>query len=619
MIEGVTDGRALPKEIAGQIIDRTDGVPLFIEELTKAVVESRIVVEADGHYVSRGPLATLAIPATLQASLLARLDRLPAAREVAQTGAALGRSFSYELINAVAQLPQQQLDDALTQLVSAELIFRRGAPPDAEYSFKHVLVQDVAHATLLRGHRQQLHARIVGILERQFPEIVDMQPEVVAWHCSKAALVDKAIGYWLKAGRRAIARAATMESVAQVRKGLALLSGLPDAAVRQEQELELQIILGYALLKTSGYAAPQPSEAFARARAPCERLNRPPELGVLVGQFTIHLVRGELEQAERYAGQVRHLGEDLNSLRWKRVGCEISGCNSLYLGKFMETRAYYENWLSLRDPTDCAPVSEYTGENWSVVSLVYLSKTLLCLGYIDQARLRREEALAEARRRSPYSVIFALSHASFDDWLIEGSGSASSTFRSADEILAISREYGFPLYIGVGNILLGFCLKTMQQPADGISLLVHGLATYRDTGARTLVPFFLTMLAAAYGTTGQPDEGLNRLSCAAKLIETTKERWAEAEMHRLRGDLLIAKGNPAAAERSYRQALSTARKQSAKLLELRAATNLAHLWRHQGKEQKARNLLAPVCGWFTEGFNAPVLEKAKALLDQLST
>ena len=280
MIVHVTGGKALPKEIADQIIDRADGVPLFIEELTKTVIESGALADSGDRYTVTEPVPSLAIPMSLNASLLARLDRTAPMREVAQIGAALGRQFSHELISAVAGMPRQQLENSLAQLVSAELIFRRGTPPDAEYTFKHALVQDAAYSTLLRSRRQQLHARITATMESQFPEIVEAQPEVLARHCAEAGSVEKAVGYWLRAGQQAIARWAMTEAVAQLRKGLNLLSGMPDDVARQEQELDLQIKLGHALSAAKGYAAPKVGEAFARARRLCEQLNRPPKLEV---------------------------------------------------------------------------------------------------------------------------------------------------------------------------------------------------------------------------------------------------------------------------------------------------------------------------------------------------
>src|SRR6202023_1245121 len=252
----------LPQEIAAQITDRTDGVPLFIEELTKAVVESGLLVEAGDRYVATGPVSPLAIPTSLHASLLARLDRLAPTRDVAQIAAALGRQFSHELVSAVAAMPPLQLDDALAQLVRAELIFRRGTPPDAEYTFKHALVQDAAYGTLLRSRRQQIHARIAATLEDQFPEIVAAQSALLAQHCAEAGLREKAVVYWLKAGQQALARSAMTEAVAQLRKGLDVLAGLPDGPWRRQQELDLQIALRPALAATQGYSAPEVAKNF---------------------------------------------------------------------------------------------------------------------------------------------------------------------------------------------------------------------------------------------------------------------------------------------------------------------------------------------------------------------
>jgi len=339
MIAHVTGGKALPKDIAEQIIDRTDGVPLFIEELTKTVVESGMVTDAGDRYAVTGPVAPLAIPTSLHASLLARLDRLAPTREVAQIGAALGRSFSHELIRAVSAMPQLKLDEALEQLASAELIFRRGVPPDAEYTFKHALVQDAAYSTLLRSRRHQLHGRIATTLEAQFPEIVETHPEVLARHCTEAGLVEKGVGYWLKAGQQAVARGAMTEAVAHLRKGLDVLSGMPDRGARWEQELDLLITFGHALLATKGFAAPEPGEAYARARQLCEQMNRSAQLGeVLVGQFVFHFIRGELDQAEHHAEEMRHLGEARNDAMWKCFGLNRSGTACVWLGKFSDAR-----------------------------------------------------------------------------------------------------------------------------------------------------------------------------------------------------------------------------------------------------------------------------------------
>ncbi len=618
LIRQITGDKALPGEVLQQILARTDGVPLFIEELTKTVLESGVLTDAGDCYTLTGPLPPLAIPTSLNASLLARLDRLAPVREVAQIGAALGRQFSHELISAVAEISQERLDDALVQLVNSELVFRRGTPPDAEYSFKHALVQDTAYDTLLRSRRQQLHGRIAATLKKQFPEIVQTQPGVLARHCAEAGLVEEAVGYWLRAGQQSIARWSIAEAVTQLQKGIDLLSGLPNDAWRLTQELELLIALGNALLATKGYAALEPGKAFDRARQICQQLDLPPQLAsVLTGQYSFNLVRGELRLAEDHAAKMRWLSETRNDVRSKRTSSSISGNICFYLGKFKDSRAHYDNAVYLRDPEHRTFVpSPAHGQAWI---LIHFYNALVCLGYADRARSQRDEAMALARRRSPYTLASTLCLSWFGDWAIEGAESSQTMLRSANEVLAISREQGFPMWLGFGNIMCGWCLIVEGQTATGIQLVREGLAIYRGTGANLVVPFFLTVLAGSYGMAGQPEEGLNRLDEAAQLVDSTQERWAEAEMHRQRGTLLLSIDKCAAAEASFRNALSVAQGQGAKLFELRAARDLALLWRNQGKRQQALDLLARSMNWFTEGFDTFDLKQSKALLEELAS
>jgi class 3 adenylate cyclase/predicted ATPase len=617
MVSRMTGGKTLPREITNQIVERTDGVPLFIEELTKAVIESGVVDDAGDRYTVAGAVPPLAIPASLHASLLARLDRLAPTREVAQIGATIGRSFSHELISAVAQMPQHRIDDALAQLTSAELILRRGTPPDAEYTFKHALVQDAAYSTLLRSRRVQLHGHVTTILEGQFREIVEMQPELLARHCTEAGWVEKAIDYLLKAGQHAVARWAMTEAVTQLQKGLDLLSAVPDGAARQQKELNLRITLGHALLATKGYGAPEPSELFTRARQLCEQLNQPSQLApVLYGLFAFRLIRDELDQAEHHAEEISHLGEVLNEARWKYYGSSLNGVVRCYLGKFSEGRTCHEHALSLWDPMFRA--SAPSPDDRYVSDLIHLYRTLLCLGYVDQARLQRDKALQEARRLSPFTLVFAMYQSWLTDWALEGAKSAKMMLRSADEVLEISSEQGFALWLGAGKVMRGWCLGALGEAAEGIPLLLEGIAICHATGCNLTMPFILTIFAETYALAARPEEGLNRLAEAVKLVETAQERWVEAEIHRLRGRLLLSLCEHTAAEHSYGHAITVARQQSAKFWELRAALDLARLWRDQGKPQQARELLAPVYGWFTEGFDTLDLKQAKALLDKLA-
>jgi predicted ATPase/class 3 adenylate cyclase len=612
MIASVTGGRTLPREIADQIADRTDGVPLFIEELTKTVVESGIVTDAGDHYAVAGPIAQLAIPTSLHASLLARLDRLAPTREVAQIGAALGRRFPHALISAVAPLPQQQVDDALAQLVSAELIFRRGTPPDAEYTFKHALVQDAAYSTLLRNRRQQIHARIVSTLENQFPEIATAQPQLMAQHSAEAELKVKAVNYWLKAGQQALARSAMMEAVAQLRKGLDILAGLPDDPWRRQQELDLLIALAPALAATKGYSATDVGETIARVRVLAEQIDRPEHLvSQIYGQWAFYFVRSEHKLALSLAQQFEKIGEARNDVVAQLLGRRANGMTRCYLGEFVAARTLLEQCHGLGDP---ALRTIGAGQDTYATMLAQLAVTLAHLGYIDQARVRLNEAFSEARRfRQGLTLPNVLVRA---NW-IESISRSAEMQRHTEELLALSTEHGFPLYLGFGLVYRGLWLNALGQAQEGLTLLKQGLAAIRATGAVVGTSFALTGLAEAYAILGQPVEGLNSLAEAAQIIETTDERYQEADLHRVRGELLDAIGDRAAAEQSYCQALAIAARQSAKVFELGAATDLAHLWRDQGKRSEARDLLAPIYNWFTEGFDTRVLQDAKALLDQL--
>jgi predicted ATPase/class 3 adenylate cyclase len=612
----VTGGKRLPKEIVDQIVERADGVPLFIEELTKTVVESGLVVDAGDRYNVAGPLPQLAIPATLNDSLLARLDRLAPTREVAQIAAALGRHFSYELISAVAPMPMQQLDEALAQLVGAELMLQRGIPPDAEYTFKHALVQDAAYSTLLRSGRQQVHTRIVAVLERQFPEIVTGQPALLAQHCEEAALTEKAVGYWLRAGQQALARSAMMEASAQLQKGLELLARLPDGHERQQQELDLQIALGRALIATMGYSAPAVAATFARARALAEHLDRREYLVPLLhGQWVYYFNRSELKLALSYAEEVEQIGKSRNDVDVQLLGHFQIGMIHFYLGEFGTARAHFEQCHDLGDPAHRAVVAPLSTADPHVAAMAHLAWTLGSLGYVDQARLRLHEVLSEADRlEHAYTRAMMLSFACWVEW---ASRSPEQVRRRAEESVALSIEHNFPLWLAWGTAYRGWSLTALGQTQEGLVLIKQGLAAVRATGTILMTPHWLMLLADAYAMLGQPDEGLSCLAEAALVLGTIDERFEEAEFHRLRGQLLNGVGERAEAETNYHQAMAIAKRQGAKVWELRAATSLARLWINEGKCYEARDLLGPIYDWFTEGYETSDLKEAKALLDSL--
>jgi predicted ATPase len=610
-------GKTLPKEVLDKIIDRTDGVPLFIEELTKAVIESGVLTDAGDCYTISGPLPPLAIPTSLNESLLARLDRLAPVREVAQIAAALGRQFSHELISAVATMPKQQLDDSLAQLVRAELVFRRGTPPDAEYTFKHALVQDATYSTLLRSRRQQLHADIAATLEHRFPEIVAAQPALLAHHCQEAGLNEKAVDYWLSAGRQAWGRSMITEAVAMLRRGLALVPDLPGSDWRREREFDLQIALAQALTASGGWGARGTRDAYARARQLAVTLNRPRALlFALYGQSTYHWARADLKRARQLAEEIVGLGEESGDLATRVMGSYASGLTCFQVGEFTAARAYFEESIALFDPTDRLAYAELLPTDPHVQLRIHSCWVLGCLGHVDQALSRRDAALDEARRLShPHTLALALASAWRPGWCV--GSNPKSLLEYADELLTLATEHGFGFFRFFALVARGWCLAALGQADDGIPLLTTGIDGAQDTGWAVFRPGYLTLLADAYRTGGQVQPALEHLAEAQRLAGETQERWAQAETLRLRRDVFLATGDPATAEASYGEALTVARQQNAKLWELRAAMSLARLRRDQGKRTQARDPLAPIYGWFTEGFDTPVLKDAKAVLDQL--
>ncbi len=610
MVANVVGNAALPPEIMEEIAERTDGVPLFVEELTKAVLESGEQAPAA---LSAVPHPALSVPATLHASLMARLDRLgPAAKDVAQIGAAIGREFGHGLLASTTDLSEPQLREALDRLTNAGLLFVRGTPPQSSYIFKHALVQDAAYGTLLRSRRRRLHARIAATLEDRFAEIVLAQPALLARHCTEAELVEQAVAYWLKAGQQALARSAMTEAVAQLRKGLDVLAGLPDGSRRQQQELDLQTALGPALTATKGNSAADANEALCRARALAEQLDRPEYLvPILVSQWAFHFTRAEHRLALAIGEQLEQIGNVRNDITAQLLGRYMHGSTRLYLGEFVAARAALERSMGLADPAH-RTIAGLAYDPY-VTMLTFLAVTLAYLGFTDQARSRMDEALSEARRVGhSHTLVHGLNLANWIDWLTH----APEVY--LEEFLSLSAEHGFQHYLSWALAYRGRSLTMRGQAPEGLALLTQGLAELRSTGGAVNTPMLLTWLAEAYAL-GGIDEARNCLAEAAQIVETTDERVSEAELlHRVPGDLLNVTGDRAAAEQHYRKAIAVAERQSAKLLQLRASISLARLWRDQGKREEGRDLLAPIYNWFTEGFSAEDLKDAKALLDELA-
>ncbi len=617
MIDGVVGNKLLLASIRQDIIDRTDGIPLFVEEMTKAVLEAQGAGAAE-RAVSVVPSPALAVPASLHASLMARLDRLGNAKEMAQIGAAIGREFSHTLLAAVARKPEVELSAALERLIGAGLLSRQGVPPHATYLFKHALVQDAAYGTLLREPRRALHARIAEILESQFAEIAENQPELLARHCTEAGLIEKAAVLWGKAGQQSLERSAMLEAVAQVHKGLDLLSSLPEGQSRQRLELDLRVTLGSALVATRGYAAPEVDETTNRARQLCEQLNWPPQfVAVLYGQFALRIAqRNDLALALEVAEEMRRYGEARNDEAIQLLGRHMRGMTHVWRGDFVAGRNDHEQRLARDARAHRQFFATLVAEDPYVAILTNLSCGLSYLGYLGEARARDKEALSEADQLGlPFTHTYALG-LFFCNWTAQA---VDQTLQRAEKVIALSTEHGFPMFQLLAMMVRSWCLAVLGQPEEGIAQLQQGVSVWRSSGAEVGVPFMLTLLADAYGMAGQPEEGLKQLTEAERSMEIRNERVYETELHRIRGKLLISVRDFAGAEESFREAIAVAQRQSAKLFELRAAMSMTRLWRDQGKQQQARELLAPVYGWFTEGFDTLDLKEAKILLDELAS
>ncbi|WP_418160169.1 AAA family ATPase [Benzoatithermus flavus] len=618
LVGQVTGGKALPEAVLGEIVAKTDGVPLFVEELTKAVLESGLLRDDGSAYVLSGPLPPLAIPSTLHDSLLTRLDRLAPVREVAQIGACIGRVFGYELLAAVAPLGDSALREALAQLCEAELIFRRGTPPEATYTFKHALVQDAAYRSLLRGWRQQLHARIVEALEQHFPDRCEAEPEVLAQHCARARLVGKAVRYWLRAGELAIRRSAMAEAIAQLRTGLGLLEDLPDDRERASLELDLQIALGVASMGAQGWAAPEAGRANARALELCDRIGATAQLWpVLYGQWVFHAVRAEHAAARALGEELLRRAREHRDVPATVVAHRILGSGAFWRGEPVTAHEHLERALALYDPSQHRSLAFLYVQDPRVAALSGLAWALFVLGYPGQAWSHSGEALGAARAFGHYHTLaYALL---FRCLFAQCCRVRRDVQDHAGALAALATEQNLPHFLGAATALRGWALSEAGQVDAGLAQLRQGLAAWSASGARLYEPHFLALQAEAHGRAGRAQEGVALMADAVDRARCTGERYFEAELLRLRGELLLSGDtpDPTSAEQCLVEALETARGQRARMWELRAATSLARLWRDRGRRQEARDLLAPAYGWFTEGAGTPDLKKAKALVDEL--
>jgi predicted ATPase len=614
----------IPPRLLEQVAARTDGVPLFVEEFTAMLLEAGTLRAAGGEAGATDTVPLHEIPATLQDLLLARLDRLASNIEVAQLAAAIGREFSYELLQAVAPWEEGVLREELAKLVEAELLFVRGRPPGTRYQFKHALIQDAAYQSLLKKKRQQFHVRIAEALEQRFPETCASQPELLAHHFTEGTLVARAVEYWARAGDRAQQRGAAVEAVGHFNRGLELVRTLPESRERHAQEIRLHIGLGVALAATRGFGVPELEATYARAHALCQQTGLTAQVfPALFGRLRYCMNRAMHAYAQELAEEILQLAErEANGGFLVAAHCAL-GLTLLWQGRPAEALPHLEKVIAVEATAELrlalhrfAPIDPW------VTAHAFLSWALWLLGYPDRAAGHSHEALRIAEGLDhPFSLGCALCDAAWLHRFSDDREEVRATAERARRALALGTEKGFVGVIAWARILVGWTMAGPGQGEQALKEIRQGLEDLRAQAVLGDRNEMLPLLAEACARAGRPEEGLEALAEALEFADSTGETIFQAEVYRLKGELLLQHDPTAvaAAEACFRQAFELARRQQALSLELRAALSLARLWDRQGQHQAARDLLAPVYGAFTEGFRTHDLQTARALLEHCSS
>ena len=624
MIDGVVGNKLLPASIRQDIVERTDGIPLFVEEMTKAVLE----VESEGEArptAAAIPGPASAVPASLQASLMARLDRLGPAKEMAQIGAAIGREFSHALLAAVARKAEPDLAASLDRLIQSGLLFRQGEPPHANYLFKHALIQDAAYGTLLREPRRALHARIAEALKSQFAEIAESQPELLARHYTEAGLIDKAAAFWGKAGQRSLERSALVEGAEQLKRALEQIVTLPATLARRSEEIKLQVGLVNALMHVKGYAAPETNVAAERAHLLIEEAERIGEsqepLLLFAAVFSLwvpsfNAFNGNVMR--KRAAELLALAEKHRETVQLMVAHRAMGLALTATGDIAKGRVHLDQAMALYEPALHRPLATRFGQDVGVAILSFRSLALWVLGYPARALSDTKQALTFAREigQTP-TLMYALAYQAM---LLTLLGDYGPALALAIELNSLADGKGSLYWKAAGTMNQGEALALTDKAAVAVPTLIAGITAWKAVGSTAWLPLRLSYLAKAYVGLHQFDEASRCIVEAISTFEETGERWCTAEVKRVAGEIALKSSDPdwSKAEACFQEAIEVARLQQAKSWELRAATSMARLWRDQGKPQQAHELLAPVYGWFTEGFDTLDLKDAKALLEELA-
>jgi predicted ATPase len=611
-------GTALPESLVAQIYLRTSGVPLLVEEFTRLARESTVFESAEGSSASSAAGSRKELPQTLQELVMARLNRLSNNLDVAQFAATLGREFDYELLAAVVTVKEETLRAELKRLVCAGILYVEGQPPASTYQFKHALLEEALHSAIDEQKRRRLHQRVAEVMETRFTHLAETQPELLALHFTEAGIIEKAVGYCLKAGLRSRDRFAHVEATSHLNQGLKLLETLEPSPERDARELELLGALGTAYIASLGYAAPEVGPVFQRARVLSERVGQTPQIFTTMwGNFAFHIVRGDFRICTELADEAMAFAERLNDPGIMMEALFLKGLTRLYRGDFAGARDCCAWALAEFDDRErTAFWAALVGEDAGVTHRCYLALAMWHLGLPNEALHVNEEMLKLARAlRQPFSLEYALHHTA---WLFQHCRMGMQTHAAAEEQMQIATEQGFLFWHASGTLYsaAGMLLQGWLEP--GLQLLRKGLEAYRSTGAELAVPFYLSMLADGCIQLRRFPEARAALNEALALAEKNDERFQEAELHRLQGELLLAESDDrTAAEECFRCAVETARRQRSKAWELRATTSLARLWQKQGRRNEAFKALSAVHGFFSAGFTMPDLTDAEALLENL--
>jgi class 3 adenylate cyclase/predicted ATPase len=615
MLVDLTAGKRLPSEVSEIIVSKSDGVPLFVEEMTKAILETGVLEDVGERYVLQGPIAAPSIPVTLHDSLMARLDRLAPIKEVAQIGAAIGREFPYRLLAALTPMSASSLDSALAQLTAADLIYSRGQPPDSTYVFKHALVQDAAYGSLLRRNRQELHSNIADALKAQFPEIVETQPELMAHHLEHAGLPKQAIDYLRRAGQRAIERSAFPEAIGHLTRALELLGPGGENAQRRSA-LDLEVLLAQATIAGRGYAAPETREAYLRAKALIDEWTEPAQrFAVLYGTWAYYYVGGDVSKQRVAAAEFLAEAERYNLPSALCLSHRTLGTTYVTMGEFEAGRRHLERALALYEQDlESAPFYHY-GQEVGATALCYLCWALWQLGYVERAADVAARAVKHAEGLShPHTLAYTVCHARGMIDIMRRRPVDAHAYTNT--VVSLCSDHGLPFWGAGGQILHGWA-TSRDDPDKGVEQIRVGLAAWRKTGARLWLPIFVALEGEAHAAAGRNEAALQAIDEAIAISGETGERWAIAEVIRLKAQILSKSGRGEAAEIEalLNESIETARLQGAKSWQLRAACDLVQFQRQRNREHDALKLLRSIYRQFTEGFGTQDLITAKALIE----